>query len=277
MQGDQERPPASGRPSLLSSAPPPEAGRAGILDGLERRPGTAAARKPAGKAASKKVALAGGLLALLVLAGGAALWMNAGPEPQLTLPSAAQAITPAPDAAVAAAPPAEAPTPAPTPAPAPAAAIVEETAAVSPPADSRSLKDVLNDTPAKPVAAPALAHEGSPGELRAALEKPHAAPAKPKPQQPKKPVQLAKKAETKPKPKATPQDNDVALLAALMAHVQSAKPAKETSTPGYQLKQCGRMNEAGAAQCRAHLCAGAARKEPECKQQPVAVKTAAES
>jgi hypothetical protein len=59
-----------------------------------------------------------------------------------------------------------------------------------------------------------------------------------------------------------------------MAHVQSGKPAKETSTPAYQLKQCKRMNEAGAAQCREHLCATTARNEPECKQQPVAVKTA---
>ncbi|MTV40786.1 hypothetical protein [Duganella radicis] len=260
MQGEEKRPAASGRPSLLSTEPPAEAGRASILDGLERAPAatSAAARSAVGR---KKALLATGALTVAVLAVGVAAWLNFTPDLPLTLP-------PPTEAPIAAA----APTQAPAPAAPPAATIVEETAAVSPPADNtRSLKDMLNDTPAKP----------QKDELTAALEKPHTAPTKSqlaehkKADKPaRKPVQVAKKAETKPK---TPQDSDVALLAALMTHVQSGKPSKEPSTPSYQLKQCGRMNEAGAAQCREHLCATTARKEPECKQQPVAVKTAAES
>lgn len=261
MQGEEKRPATSGRPSLLSTESPAEAGRASILDGLERRPATASA-VGVGPVGRKKALLAGGAAAIALIAVGVAAVLNLMPGPKLTLPEA--------QAPMAAAPQPE--PPAPTPAAVPAATIVEETAAVSPAADNtRSLKDMLNDTPAKPAK----------DELTAALEKPHAAPAKPKlaehkkaDKPAKKPVQMAKKTETKPK--AQP-DSDVALLAALMAHVQSGKPAKETSTPAYQLKQCSRMNEAGAAQCREHLCATTARKEPECKLQPVAVKTAAES
>ncbi len=90
-------------------------------------------------------------------------------------------------------------------------------------------------------------------------------------------MQVAKKADGSGKPKPAAQDSDVTLLAALMAHVQSGNPGKAPSTPAYQLKQCRLMNEAGAAQCREHLCSTTARKEPECKAQPAAVKTAAES
>lgn len=259
MQGEEKRPATAGRPSLLSTDPPAEASRASILDGLERRPATASA-VGVGPVGRKKALLAGGAAAVALVAIGAAAFLNLKPGPKLTLPVAQAPLAAAPQ-----------PEP-PTPAAVPAATIVEETAAVSPPADNtRSLKDMLNETPAKPPK----------DELTAALEKPHAAPVKPKlaehkkaDKPAKKPVQVAKKAETKPK--AQP-DSDVALLAALMAHVQSGKPAKETSTPAYQLKQCSRMNDAGAAQCREHLCATTARKEPECKQQPVAVKTAAES
>lgn len=259
MQGEEKRPTTSGRPSLLSTEPPAEDGRASVLDGLERRPATASA-VGVGPVGRKKALLAGGAAAIALLAVGVAAVLNFTPGPKLALPEAQTPMAAAPQ-----------PEP-PAPAAVPAATIVEETAAVSPAADNtRSLKEMLNDTPAKPPK----------DELTAALEKPHAAPVKPKLVEHKKadkparkPVQVAKKTVTKPK--AQP-DSDVALLAALMAHVQSGKTAKETSTPAYQLKQCSRMNEAGAAQCREHLCATTARKEPECKQQPVAVKTAAES
>jgi hypothetical protein len=113
--------------------------------------------------------------------------------------------------------------------------------------------------------------------LTAALEKPHKPEHKKVEKAAPKQTQVAKKTDAKPKPKAAQPDSDVTLLAALMTHVQSSKtPSKEPSTPAYQLKQCSRMNEAGAAQCRAHLCATTASKEPECKH-PATVKTAAES
>ncbi len=266
MQGEEKRPSPSGRPSLLSSEPQADAARASILDGLERHPAAAAAT--AKKRGRNKLALRGAIAGLLAVGAGIVAWVSLEPNPPLSLPPASHANAPAAESAVAAAPAAPA-----APVAAPAATIVEDTAAVSPPvADTRSLKEVLNDTPAKP----------QKDELTAALEKPHAAPPKPKVAEHKKAekpakknVQVAKK--TEPKPKAAPQDSDVALLAALMTHVQAGKPSKEPSTPAYQLKQCSRMNEAGAAQCREHLCATTARKEPECKRQPVAVKTAAES
>jgi len=263
LQGEENRPSSGGRPSLLSAAPPADAARPSILDGLERHPAAAAAT--AKKRGRNKLALRGAIGGLLALGAGLVAWVSLEPNPPLSLPPASHAIAPAAESVATAEPPA----PAAAPVSAPAATIVEDTAAASPAVnDTRSLKEVLNDTPAKPPK----------DELTAALEKPH----KPKLAEHKKvekparkPVQVAKKAE--PKPKVAPQDNDVALLAALMTHVQSGKPSKEASTPAYQLKQCSRMNEAGAAQCREHLCATTARKEPECKQQPVAVKTAAES
>ncbi len=260
MQREDDRPPSSGRPSLLSQAPQAQQaapGRASVFDGLERRPAAAA---PAAKRGRKPLMLAGAA-GILVLAAGVGIWLAAGPEPALTLAAAPAAPVGHPAAGPAAA---AAAAPAPE---ASAATIVEETAAVSPPGDARSLKEVLNDIPPKAPRA----------ELTAALEKPHKPEPKKTEKPAQKPVQVAKKTEAKPKPKAAPPDSDVTLLAALMTHVQAAKtPSKEPSTPAYQLKQCGRMNEAGAAQCRAHLCATTASKEPECKP-AAAVKTAAES
>jgi hypothetical protein len=265
LQRDDERPSPSGRPSLLSDAQPSDTSRSGILHGLEGK--RAAAPVSSDKRATSKVALAatGAAVVALAVVVGAVLWMNGDSEPVL------------PPVAAAPAAPAVAEASAPAPA-APVATIVEETAAVSPPADNtRSLKDMLNDTPAT--------HDHD--ALSAALERPHPAPAPAKvklaehkkAEKPaKKPVQVAKKSEAAGKAKTKPgQDSDVTLLAALMAHVQAGNPGKAPSTPAYQLKQCKLMNEAGAAQCREHLCSTTARNEPECKAQPVAVKTAAES
>lgn len=269
MQRDDERPPSTGRPSLLSQQPPAGADRNSILNDMEKKPARAAAA-PTAKPRNKAVlgAVVAGALALAV---GGAVWMSgeSEPEPALAHVAPAAPITPAP----AVAPVAEPAT----------ATIVEETAAVSPAADNtRSLKDMLNDTPAVP--------KPPRDELAEALARPHAA-AKPKPKlaqaaeskkadKPQaKPVKLAQKAEPAAKVKAkaaAAPDSDVALLAALMAHVQAGQPSKAPSTPAYQLKQCGLQNEAGAAQCRAHLCANAARKEPECKN-PQSIKTVSES
>lgn len=271
MQRDDERPPSTGRPSLLSKEQPADVDRTNILTGLESKPARPArivAPAPAAKGRGKLVvgAVAGmGVLALVV----AAVWMSSEPDKESAL---AQVI----------APPPVTPAPATEPIIEPATAtIVEETAAVSPAADNtRSLKEMLNDTPA--------AAKPPRDELAAALERPHTA-AKPKPklaqaaehktEKPQaKATRVAQKTEqpVKAKAKAAVPDSDVALLAALMAHVQAGQPSKTPSTPAYLLKQCGLQNEAGAAQCRAHLCANAARKEPECKN-PAPVKTASES
>ena len=269
MQRDDERPPSTGRPSLLSQQPPAGAERNSILNDMEKKPARASAAAPKAKPRSK-VVVGMVVVGALALAGGAAVWMGgeAEPDPAFAHTAPATPVTPAP----AAAPTAEPAT----------ATIVEETAAVSPAADNtRSLKEMLNDTPAVP--------KPPRDELADALARPHVQD-KPKPKlaqatehgkkadKPQaKPVRLAQKAEQPAKPKAKPApDSDVALLAALMAHVQAGQPSKAPSTPAYQLKQCSLQNEAGAAQCRAHLCANAARKEPECKT-PAPVKTVSES
>lgn len=213
---------------------------------------------PASQRKRKNLVLAAAAILVMVAGAVAAMaWLDGAAEPG---PGLAQ--TPAPAAAPAA--------PVAPAVAAPVAAIVEDSAAVSPPVDNtRSLKDVLNDTPAK------SDHD----ELSAALERPHHAPVPAKPKlaehkkvdtSARKPVQLAKKTE----PAAKRQDNDVKLLAALMAHVQTTQPSKAPSTPGYQLKQCRLMNEAGAEQCRDHLCSTTARNEPECKRRAMAAKAA---
>lgn len=199
---------------------------------------------------------------VVLVAVAAMAWLDGAADPEPVL-----ALTPPPAPPAAAAPAAPA-----TPAAAPAAAIVEDSAAASPPLDhARSLKEMLDDTPAR------TDHE----ELKAALERPHHAPLPAKTrlaehkkveQAARKPVQLARKTEPAAKSQAARQDNDVKLLAALMAHVQTAQPGKAPSTPGYQLKQCRLMNEAGAEQCRDHLCSTTARDEPECKQRAMASK-----
>lgn len=272
MQRDDERPPSTGRPSLLSKEQPADADRNNILNGMEGKPTRGAALQATkGRAKIAMLSIAG--VGLLGLAAGAYSLLSGthDAEPALAHAAAAAAATPI------------TPAPAAEPIVEPATAtIVEETAAVSPAADNtRSLKDMLNDTP--------VAAKQPLDELTAALERPHVkAASKPKPklaqateqkkseQRAAKTTRVAQKTEAaKAKSKAAP-DSDVALLAALMAHVQAGQPSKAPSTPAYQLKQCGLQNEAGAAQCRAHLCANAARKEPECKN-PAPVKTASES
>jgi hypothetical protein len=278
LQRDDERPPSIGRPSLLSKDQPAEADRINILTGLETQAGKPArALAGAAPAAKARGTLVWGAAATGVLAftAAVAVWMSSQPDTEAYAAMSATPIRPAPP-----------PTPAEAPVAAPATAtIIEETAAVSPAVDNtRSLKEMLNDSPE--------AGKAPRDELTAALERPHSVvKSKPKlaqatehkktEQRQAKVAKVAQKSEqpVKAKTKAAP-DSDVALLAALMAHVQAGQPSKAPSTPAYLLKQCGLQNEAGAAQCRAHLCANAARKEPECKsaaKTTAPVKTASES
>ena len=71
----------------------------------------------------------------------------------------------------------------------------------------------------------------------------------------------AKKAEAKP---VVPVDNDVALLAALVAHSKATQPKTGTGVAA-KLKQCKSLESvAEANQCRARICASA-KGEPACK------------
>ncbi len=221
---------------------------------------------------------------MLAAVGGALAWMSNTPDED-SVPVAVVAA-PVKPVAVAAASAASAESEVST------AAILEETPVVAPVSEKLpSLKEMLT-APAKPKAAP--------DELMQALERPQAkAPqlakverkpehkpehkperkAEHKPERKSDNVKLAQKttlAKDKDKPAGKQPDNDVTLITALMAHLQTRPPVKKTSTPADQLKTCKQYNAAGEEQCRARLCAADAKKEPECKAAPGA-KTASNS
>lgn len=296
MQHSDERPPTSGRPSLLSSEQQAEADRHRILGTLDDKSGGAVRTRP------RFPWLAGAVVAMLALTGGAAVWLSSEGEKEIVLASSA-------------------PLPA---APADAAALVSEPPAANPEADDVSTAAILQDVPpaaAMPAAPPAVPDGGKPGadELTSLLERPSAdspppalaaaAPAaatpvaKPAPKtdkpaarpaarpEPKK-VVVAKaapaktgsktvaKKEHKPAPKtaagpapakkkleAAPKavDTDVTLLAALVAHAKATQP-KKASPASDKLRQCKKLaSVAEADECRARLCASSARNEAECR------------
>ncbi|GJJ04298.1 hypothetical protein RugamoR64_48360 [Duganella rhizosphaerae] len=204
---------------------------------------------------------------VLAVAGGALAWMNNTPDED-SVPVALAAAPIKPVAVAAASAESEVST----------AAILEEAPVVAPVSEKLpSLKEMLA-APAKPKAGP--------DELMRALERPqpkaqqlakaeHKPEHKPERKAEHKPdhkadnVKLAQKAApAKDKPAAKQPDNDVTLITALMAHLQTRPPVKKTSTPAEQLKTCKQYNAAGEEQCRARLCAADAKKEPECKAAP---------
>lgn len=290
MQHSDERPPTSGRPSLLSSEQQAEADRHRILGALDDKSGGAVRARP------RFPWLAGAVVAMLALSGGAAVWLSSEGEKEIVLASSA-------------------PLPA---APADAAALVSEPPAANPQADDVSTAAILQDVPpaAGMPGAPGAAADGSkPGadELTSLLERPSAdslppalaaaAPAaKPAPNKDKpaprpaarpapKKVVIAKaapvktgsktgaKKDQKPAPgtaaaapakkklDAAPKavDTDVTLLAALVAHSKATQP-KKTSPASDKLRQCKKLASVAAAdECRARLCASSARNEAECR------------
>ena len=277
MQRQDDRPSKGGRPSLLSTEQQAEVDRQRILSTLDSKAVAPAAAKPVNSAKAKGPGgvVKWGVLGVGVLAavGGALAWMSSTPDEE-SVPVAVAAAPVKPAVAVAA-------PVAPAEPEVSTAAILEETAAVSPPAEGKlpSLKEMLAE-PAKPKSG----HE----ELKQALERPQAkavvvAKAEQKPEHKAEHkverksdnVKLVQKA-APAKEKAKQPDNDVTLITALMAHLQTRGPVKKTSTPADQLKTCKQYNAAGEEQCRARLCAADARNEPECKAAPVA-KTASNS
>jgi len=278
LQRQDDRPSKGGRPSLLSSEQQAEAERRRILNTLDNKPAAAAVAGAPAQAKGSGRLLVWGVVGLGALAavGGTLVWMSNTPdEDSLPLVAAAPTAKP-PVAAVTAAVPAEAEVS--------TAAILEDTtAAVSPAAEGKlpSLKEMLAEPPK-----PKSGHD----ELKQALERPQPkatqlakAEHKPEHKAEKKTerksdnVKLAQKtAPAKEKAPGKPADNDVTLISALMAHLQTRPPVKKTSTPADQLKTCKQYNAAGEEQCRARLCASDAKKEPECKAAPAA-KTASNS
>lgn len=279
MQDQGDRPVRSTRPSLLSAESQPAREHQRILSALDGAPAAAASvsmdpAAPARDGRRKPRVLAWSGLGLAVLAAGALFLstMDDAPAPRETVVPAAS-MPGALHAPVAAAP-AAAVSPAPVPAPAPAPAAQSTRAA--PPAHD----------PANPLAALApasAARPAPPDQLTRALEatprqarREHSAEARSRPRpdaagaaaKPPRHAAPAKEAKAKGDGAARSiprQDSDVALLAALMSHIQARpKPA----TPAQQLEVCKQYNAAGEAQCRARLCQGVARKEGACKARP---------
>lgn len=257
MQHSDERPQSSGRPSLLSTEQQAEADRHRILGGLDGKPkgSTAGAAK---SRRGKLNWLAAGAT-VLALGTGSALWLSAEGEKEIVLAGTA----PLPSA------------------PAPAAALAAEPVKLTPEPEEVSSAAILED-------APVVASAPADDELSKMLEPKADAPAPARvavTAAPKKHVALAKVA-AKPhaptamamnvepvlrkKPPAhskavAPEDADVALLAALVAH-SKATQAKRPGGAAAKLRQCKTLGSvAEAEQCRARLCAGSAKNESQCK------------
>jgi len=277
LQDPENRPARAGRPSLLSPEQQAEAERHRILGTLD---GQSAAAAPA-KAKGRGLWWGAAGLGVIAVAAGALAWSGAESDDK-ALASADSAAKAAPKAVPQPSTPIVAAASEPA---APQAAPEVSTAAILndvPPPDGKlpSMKEMLG----APSASSAPASGSPPGDLAQALERPSAAPqrqaahkAEHKPAHASETPRLAQKAAPehkaklaeKPKYKPTPQDNDVTLLAALMAHMQT--PAgRKADGPAAQLRQCKLQNAAGEEQCRARLCAGVAKNEAECKAPPIA-------
>lgn len=300
MQHSDERPPTSGRPSLLSSEQQVDADRHRILGALDDKSG------PASMPGKRKYSwLAAGLVAVVAIGAGSAAWLSSEGEKEIVLANSAPLpATPAPAAPLASEPPAmnaeaeEVST----------AAILQDVPGPEPKAgatESNKGKDELTSLLEKssdeagpltaevlaPKAAAAVAQAAPPLEAAKPAAKPAVKPAaKPAPkkvvvakaQTEKKPAKAAGQKATqkgsgktavaaapaKKKPearKAQQQDTDVTLLAALVAHSKATAP-KKPSTAADKLRQCKTLGSvAEAEQCRAKLCTAGAKNEPECK------------
>lgn len=301
MQHSDERPPTSGRPSLLSTEQQADADRNRILGTLVGMSGPAPEAMPGKR---KYSLLAGALVAVVAIGAGSAVWLSGEGEKEIVLASSA-------------------PLPA---APAPAAPLASEPPPIDPAPQDVSTAAILQDMPsadARPAAAPADAAPAATDALKPAddlaslLERPAGtaaaapalaavvagkaapAPAKPAPRPAAKPAprktvtakaarpkagsaSAAKKPgqksaaktavaaaparkKTEARPTAQQQDTDVTLLAALVAHSKATTP-KKAVTPAEKLRQCKTLASVSEAdQCRARLCASSAKHEAQCK------------
>ncbi|CDG83173.1 hypothetical protein [Janthinobacterium agaricidamnosum] len=270
MQSNDENPRAAGRPSLLTPAQQAEADRHRILNHLEHPSGAeAGSRRQRGK-----VLWGGGLgLGALLIAAGA--WFSAGDGDIERQQADGAAIR------LAVAAPAAKPD---VPESTAAATIHDEDPLAglqggdAPAEKQPSLKDMLN---AQPASQPQSENDVLGKALAQAAPK-QAATAKSAP----KLVKAATKPKPPPQVEAEP-DNDVTLLAALVAHAQvnpepepPAKPVKKTVKPATtqaKLNQCKKLRKDDAQKCRVRVCSGRAKNDPACKAAPASAKVATQS
>lgn len=253
MQSNDDSRRPSTRPSLLTPAQQAEADRSRILNHLEggRRP----APVPHEGGRIGRWTVWGGMLAgaLLLLATGA--WLGQRETAAQAEPALAS-TAPAPE------------TPAVASAPVTAAASIREEEQQALP--QQSLSEMLDAGMPAPVPAPVP----SPRDvLSKALETPQKSAPKAAP--PKKPTAKPLNPAAPAKPATTPeQENDVALLAALVSHAQAGTaPKKAAPSLQVQLQQCSKLKPAAADSCRQRTCAGRVDK-PLCKAARAAAKGA---
>jgi len=308
LQHNDERPPTSGRPSLLSTEQQAATGGPRILGGHDSE----AAPGAAGSSRSKRgyAWLAAGVIAVVAIGAGSAGYLDGDGEKEIVLASTE---------ALPGAPPPGAPLAAEL-----AVGVAPAQPTSNPEADQVSTAAILQDTP--PVESK-LAHAPQPAadELTKLLEHPGTAPevpprvierapappkpavanpapkpvvkttaAKPAPAKnastakpapkivaraaQKKPVHPLAAAPSKKKGEVHPKasagmDSDVTLLAALVAHSKALQP-KKGLTRAEKLRQCKTLGSAAEAQqCRARVCAGGANTEVECKVPRIAKAT----
>lgn len=235
----------SSRPSLLSAE------QQNSLGQPIGTPAAVAPAKPGAAAAPRRtrIWLIPAVLAMVLAAGLAIMQSSEADPPSVTLVAVAPVSTPGPSAvATPPAPPVEAPPQQPEPVAVPvAAAIIDET---PPPLEAKpkeSLAQML-ESGATPVA--------------------KAAPAKPV----RKPVASKAVASKPAKPAEKPQalaaasqpDNDVELLAALVAHAKYDTSANARLSLPKALEQCKKQGKQDAARCRIRVCEGRWKKS-ECR------------
>ncbi len=279
MHDSSERRPGAGRPSLLSADQTPKQEDRSILSQLDGRAAPVRAAPAPGRREHHQRGVRATVFAIALGGIGTLAWLALGSVNESADASLAAAHAPArvpPVQAVAAA--TSAPAPAlETPAQAPAAATIQDelTAAF--------------DAPGTPQPSPSPAAKAGQHDLAALLDTPAAAPApalklaqaapekdvvakkpvadKParadKSRAPAKPKVAQKPAAQKPAAVKKPAvDNDVAILAALLAHTK----APEAGSPEEIYKRCATNATAAEVQrCRVRVCQGSAKGAAECK------------
>ena len=268
----REDSPKRSRPSLLTPAQQAEADRHRILSQLE----TGKAGKPAVRRKKSLVWVGAGALAVaiavifgvwanhddagdahLAAVSAAATGGSAVPAPAPAVPAAAAAQTASSDVSADEVLSSAAP-----------AAVIQEDRAAQAQDKKQSLGEMLENNSEAAVSPAAGKHD--PNMLSSALETPSANAAASQPahkavvkEKPKaKPATVAKTPRPKEKEKTTPEEeNDIALLAALVAHTQSEErraepPKKPRVSLDEQLNQCRKLSKTKAAQCHERVCEG---------------------
>lgn len=247
MSQSKETRKPTGRPSLLSAEQQISLGQQKTAP-LAAAP---AAHGAAGAARRKPVWLLYGLIGLALAATLVVVQFGETEAPAATLATAPQAPAPAP-----------APVPAPEPATATAAPPAEAAPAEAPPLAAITEAAAIVDEAPPPVPVEAKPKESLAQMLESGVP-PVAKAAPPKPL--RKAAKPVEKAPAKTPAKAPAElDNDVELLAALVAHAKYDTSSNARLSLPKALEQCKKQGKQDAARCRLRVCDGRWRKD-ECR------------